>query len=414
MGKTLDSVLSRSKSVGKNIGSKLLQTVVLSSALALIPSDSREEVIEVPVYQWGVDVQSAIDNANPGDTIRLVRGDYGLAFTGNWNVNKDLTFEAPEIAIRQNADTLMNINGNANVNVSFNFASADYHQTMIKVVDNASLNLNNSTLGNGTAAYLDWGSTGNLFADKNSFQGTEGTTQTSFLLNNLQGDITIQRNFMGWNVNPIVINCEQQQSFFKVVSLSGKTLMAAASTGANTLNIMNNTIGVSYGSAITINGNLDTTGYIINNNITDTPDALNTEASVGTGMIVAGNNFYENSVAPSGLFKLQTKSLLSSLTGGIYSNYSFDPLLVSPGYSDAVASNSQVYFNGVYVDGVTDYLQPNRTFIGSFNETMPETIPEPGTDVLVGLGLAGALAYAGSRKKFAGTQHSRDTSCSVR
>lgn len=366
---------------------KTLLSIIAGTALAFSPTNSREATIDVPVYQWGVDVQSAIDSAQAGDTINIIRGDYSLAFTGGWIVDKDLTFTAPDISIRQNQDTLMTVINNANVSVNFNFASADYNQTMIKVNDQASLNLNNSTLVNGIN-YIEFNSSGTLRANQNYFSGTEGTTQSGIVLNNTSGDIAITKNFFGWNTSPITINAVPiEQPQFSV----------------NRLGIANNTMSIAYDSGIKINGTLDSAvrGYIVNNNITDTPDAM-TEAGVGDNVIVTENNFYETIQAQPMSLKTSLKSMsLSSIVNtktNIFNNYSFDPLLENIGYSDAVSSNSPVYGKGIFVDALTP-IDPSKPYIGSFNQTMPEAVPEPKTWHMIVGGLALLYALNKTRKR---------------
>jgi hypothetical protein len=67
------------------------------AGVSLLGATAKAVTNDVYVYQWGCDVQSVIDNSSDGDVINIKRGDYGLAFTGGWNVdNKNLTFTSTD------------------------------------------------------------------------------------------------------------------------------------------------------------------------------------------------------------------------------------------------------------------------------------------------------------------------------
>lgn len=356
---------------------KTLLSIIAGISLALTPAKAVTN--DVYVYQWGCDVQSAIDNSSDGDVINIIRGDYGLAFTGGWVVdNKNLTFTSTDgIMLMQNQETLLRNTGTSTVTFDkLSYVNGGYNNETILNADQSNFITKDTTFVNGIN-YITHNSTGNLLVDNNQFQGTEYTTQSGVVINNTTGNIDITRNFFGWNMNPIVINGTQ--------TLEAKLTLAPQQTTNPKLNIANNTMSVCYDAGITINGNLNTEGYVINNNITDTPDAIRTENNANN-LYFSNNNYLEN-----GQLNLSKTARLNS-PSNIGTNFTFDPLLQSPGYSPIVDENSPLYNRGLFVDGVTTYMNPNATYIGSDNSTM--AIPEPSTWRLLLLGvLSGGIIY---------------------
>ena len=335
------------------------------AGISLFGATAKAVTNDVYAYQWGCDVQSAIDASQSGDVIDIKRGYYGYALTGGWIVsNKNLTFISTDgISIGQNQPTLLNNTGTSTVTFNnLGFISADYNSQTVVNSDQSNFIIRNSMFVNGID-YVIHNSTGNLIADNNYFSGTEYTTQSGLVINNTQGQIDITRNFFGWNMNPIVINAETLES---KLTLQPKQLSQNL-----TLNIANNTLSVCYDAGITINGNVTAEGYIINNNITDTPDAIRVESNA-PNIYFSNNNYFEN-----GQLSLRGTALLNSQTSNIGTNYTFNPLFENTGYSPVVDANSPLYGRGLYVDGLTTYMNPNATYIGSDNSTM--AIPEPKT-----------------------------------
>lgn len=373
---------------------RTLQTIILSSIIAFQSHKSLAEIIDVPVYQWGYD-HDLVDNAQSGDTINFIRGNYGGVWVSLDITDKNLTFESTDgIVMGTHGTAVFNTRGNSQITLKGLRIFAEYNHSIVNTFDTSSLVVDGVDFANGIN-YITHNSSGSLVVNNSTFEGSEHITQSGIVINNTSGNISVTKSFFGWNTDPIVINGELQnlsKSLTTGISLNEPTQ-------THTLNIANNTLSVCYDAGIVINGMVDSTGYIINNNITSTPDAIRGMENV-PNVIIDRNNFYETADGMSVMALASAGSFFQSHMGV---NYSFDPNLSGSG-PDA-NPDSPLFYRGRYVSGLTTWFaDPQHTYIGSSDINMdynhnpnPLETPEPNTVGLLALG--GAIAYLARRRQ---------------
>lgn len=379
---------------------KTLLSIIAGTALALSPQ-SKAVTNDCYVYQYNNTFDEALANSNEGDVINIRRGDYSIAVM-DATINKNVTITSTEgLTVRG----IFNVTENANV--TFDNVGSSYFG--IRAKDNSSVNVQNcyfAWTGDTQLPYVDFNSTGNLKVQNNYFSTMENAGNAINISNYNQADIT--KNIFYWfssavNVTP---NIPTQLQAGKL-SLAPQQRTTADS--GRVLNILNNTIDQNYQTALVINDDSAQVN-ILNNSISNVGKALDAPTGANNIVYESNNIWQETGGLNLARTPLKTANLESLTLVGTDGNYSFEPNYLDPFGSYQLATNSDLWFRGRYVEGQTPYFaNAQQTYIGANGNGMPETIPEPKAWQLVvaGLALGGALNYLRKRNSHEAKIHRR-------
>lgn len=356
-----------------------LKNTLATLLTCLIPISASSEVIDFRLTFSNIinkRLQSYVDNAQDGDTIRFVKYDqfdypYGFTMDDEKNITLDLNNGG---RIDGNI-TLMSFTEGTGLNI----VNGRLYQNQVDVYGASDLTLNNVRFDRfGTA--INWQSSGNLTMNdweaQSYHMGTGTLVNVESLIGNSQIDIS--RGVL-----------YQANEFVKVGDDSGSL--------NPTLNITHNTVNEVNNPLVFREQLTKVTGDIANNAFSEL-ETLVTNPLYATRLRTISNNITEyDSVSKEETIEEPLMAMvMSSLEGEgldplVDNNYFFESGFAGQDWYDFnLTESSQLVDRGLDLGQTYDGGAPD---IGRFESPYTATVPEPRGLGILGLGILGSLLY---------------------